>query len=190
MTRKSHLIRIAALTGLALAVTGCESTKETFGLNKQSPDEFQVVSRAPLSMPPEFNLRAPDPGAPRPQTGTMTDQARSLLTGESPTPVAHDLTDKDRSSGEVALLEKSGAQYADPNIRSEVDRETSILIKENESVIDRLVFWQEKPAFGSEVDPAKEAKRIRDQQALGNPVTEGETPTIERRKKGILEDIF
>lgn len=190
MTRKSHLIRIVALTGLALAVTGCESTKETFGLNKQSPDEFQVVSRAPLSLPPEYNLRAPEPGIARPQTGTTTEQARRILTGETPNPVARDLNTADRSSGEVVLLEKGGVQYADPDIRTEVDRETSILIKENDSVIDKLVFWQQKPDFGSQVDAEKEAKRIRDQQALGNSVTDGDTPTIERRKKGILEDIF
>ena len=63
----TNLFKIALLGGLALGVSGCESTRETFGLNKQAPDEFQVVSRAPLSLPPDFTLRVPEPGASRPQ---------------------------------------------------------------------------------------------------------------------------
>ena len=75
MARKlsTSIFKVALLGGLAFAVSGCESTRETFGLNKTAPDEFQVVSRAPLSLPPDFTLRVPDPGAPRPQTGTTTE---------------------------------------------------------------------------------------------------------------------
>lgn len=192
MARKlsTSIFKVALLGGLALAVSGCEATRETFGLNKTAPDEFQVVSRAPLSLPPDFTLRVPDPGAPRPQTGTTTDQARRILTGEDPDVVKRDLTDGNRSKGQVALLSEAGAQFADPEIRTTVDRETSIFIEESDSVVDKLIFWQKKPEFGTQVDAEAEAKRIRDQQALGEPVSEGETPVIERRQKGWLEDIF
>ena len=192
MARKlsTSIFKVALLGGLAFAVSGCESTRETFGLNKTAPDEFQVVSRAPLSLPPDFTLRVPEPGAPRPQTGTTTDQARRILTGEDPDAVKRDITDGNRSQGQVALLSQSGAQYADPAIRTTVDRETSIFIEESDSVVDKLIFWQEKPEFGTQVDAEAEAKRIRDQQALGESVSEGETPVIERRQKGWLEDIF
>jgi hypothetical protein len=40
------------------------------------------------------------------------------------------------------------------------------------------------------VDPQAEQQRIEENQALGKPVTEGETPTIERKKRGLLEGIF
>lgn len=188
---KTNIFKIALLGGLALGVSGCESTRETFGLNKQSPDEFAVVSRAPLSLPPDFTLRVPEPGAPRPQTGSTTDQARRILVGDDPDAVKRDITEGARSKGQVALLSASGAQYADPDIRNTVDRETSIFISESEGVIDDLLFWQEKPEFGAVVDPAAEAKRIRDQQALGESVSGGDsTPVIERKQKGWLEDIF
>ncbi|WP_404422362.1 DUF3035 domain-containing protein [Thalassospira australica] len=192
MARKlsTSIFKVALLGGLAFAVSGCESTRETFGLNKTAPDEFQVVSRAPLSLPPDFTLRVPEPGAARPQTGTTTDQARRILTGEDPDAVKRDITDGNRSEGQVALLSQSGAQYADPAIRTTVDRETSIFIEESDSVVDKLIFWQDKPEFGTQVDAQAEAKRIRDQQALGESVSEGETPVIERRQKGWLEDIF
>ena len=46
-------ILIAALISLPLVIGGCSNIRETLGLSKQSPDEFKVVSRAPLSMPPD-----------------------------------------------------------------------------------------------------------------------------------------
>lgn len=35
----------------------CGVTRENLGFEKESPDEMMVISRAPLSIPPEFNLR-------------------------------------------------------------------------------------------------------------------------------------
>src|SRR3982751_1819152 len=79
--RRTLLTLPLALALLAPSVAGCSSTKEMLGLTKHSPDEFQVVSRAPLSMPPDYSLRPPTPGAPRPQEGTTREQAQSIVTG-------------------------------------------------------------------------------------------------------------
>ena len=40
------------------------------------------------------------------------------------------------------------------------------------------------------IDAEAEAKRLRENSALGRPATEGKTPTIERKKKALLEGIF
>src|ERR1044072_3060180 len=79
--RRSVLMLSVALAVTAPALAGCENTKEMLGLTKRSPDEFQVVSRAPLTMPPDYSLRPPTPGAPRPQEGTTTEQAQRIVTG-------------------------------------------------------------------------------------------------------------
>ena len=42
---------------LAVMVCACGLTKKDLGIEKESPDEMLVVSRAPLSIPPEFGLR-------------------------------------------------------------------------------------------------------------------------------------
>ena len=47
----------------ALLIAGCSDLKKSIGLERSSPDEFAVESRAPLTMPPDFNLRPPQPGA-------------------------------------------------------------------------------------------------------------------------------
>lgn len=58
--------RIATLcVGLgATALTGCETVQDVMGTGKVPPDEYAVAPRRPLVMPPDYNLRAPQPGAP------------------------------------------------------------------------------------------------------------------------------
>lgn len=191
---------IAALAaGLLLATGGCTSVKETLGLTKQSPDEFKVVSRAPLSMPPDYNLKPPTPGAPRPQEGTPRDQAAASVfqystTGGLPPdaipPIGEGEADTAQSSGESALLQSAGASGVDPNIRQLVDTETSQDQADSRTLADSLVFWRDPEPYGDVVNPTEEQKRLQENAALGKPVTEGETPTIVRKKRGMLEGIF
>ena len=54
------------------------------GMDRVGPDEFAVESRAPLTIPPEFELRPPQPGAPRPQEGTAADKARKVIDTAGP----------------------------------------------------------------------------------------------------------
>jgi hypothetical protein len=77
------------LLGL-LPIGGCAqgSVQEALGMGKRSPDEFAVVRRAPLIVPPDFELRPPEPGAPRPNIGRTSDQARVALTGNQAEPSA------------------------------------------------------------------------------------------------------
>ena len=36
-------------------LSGCSSFKKWFGLNKSSPDETKIETRAPLVLPPDFD---------------------------------------------------------------------------------------------------------------------------------------
>ncbi len=173
-----------------LALGACEGVKEQLGMNKQSPDEFRVVSRAPLTIPPEFSLRPPRPGAARPQEGTPTQQARRTVFRVDDGRQGIVAGSAGLSSGETALLSAAGADQADPNIREIVERETLQLNDESETFINTLVFWKDPEQPGTLVDPAAEADRLRENSALGRPVTEGETPQIERRERGIFEGVF
>src|ERR1700686_4175439 len=77
--------RLVVPASMLLLLAGCgDSTlSRTFGLVRDTPDEFTVVTRAPLSMPPDFALRPPQPGAPRPQELSDRAQAESALVPES-----------------------------------------------------------------------------------------------------------
>lgn len=179
--------------GLTLGLSACSGVKESLGMGKQPPDEFRVQARAPLSMPPDFNLRPPREGAPRPQEGTPQQQARSAVfrIESAAVPTLNGTVGRDgRSQGERALLAAAGAGEADPNIRAIVNRETGILNEEDEGFLDFLVFWRDDDPAGVVIDAEQEAKRLRENAALGKPATAGETPTIERRKKALFEDLF
>ena len=178
----------AAIVGV-LIVTGCDGAREAIGIGKQSPDEFAVVTRAPLSMPPDYGLRPPQPGVDRPQEQKVTDSARDLIV-KSANSNASTRRVSTASLGETALLSKAGATNPDPNIRREINRESSILATEDDSFTDSLIFWQDRPQPGSIIDAHAERKRLRENAALGDAPTKGRTPKIIRKPKGWLKGIF
>ncbi len=52
------------------------------------------------------------------------------------------------------------------------------------------MFWQEAPRPGTVLDPEREARRLRENAALGRSPEEGETPIIQRRQRGLLDGLF
>jgi hypothetical protein len=68
----------------ALMISGCSDLKKAIGLDRAPPDEFAVESRAPLTMPPDFDLRPPQPGATRPQEKSSGQQARQAIEQAGP----------------------------------------------------------------------------------------------------------
>ena len=191
------IFKILGVLVISFVITGCsDSLKEQIGLGKRSPDEFKVVSRAPLSLPPDYNLTPPRPGALRPQEGSAQGQAKRAvfnLDGTAGPEKSSELKQAGRTDGEMALLRSAGADDAPEDIRLLIDRETRQLNSESEQVVDALIFWKDQPNPNTLVDPAKEAKRIQENAALGTRGT-GETPiiTIEREAplEGVLDNLF
>ena len=183
----------AALGALTLAATlsACEGgLGDALGLGKNAPDEFAVVRNAPLTLPPDLLLRPPRPGEPRPNEAPISEQAESVLLNDSGARSADIAMATTASRGEVAFIARAGAADVDPDIRRIVDREFSGYATEDESFVDSLIFWRDDEPRGEVIDPAAEAERLRKNVEAGEPVTAGETPTIKRREKGFLEDIF
>lgn len=182
-----------AVSGVLLLLAGCSGVREQFSLTSTPPDEFKVATRAPLAIPPDFNLRPPAPGEPRPQEGTATQQAKQAIfratDNEVPSLDAAMPADG-RTLGERALLLEANANNAQSDIRLIVDRENQTLQEEDGYLYDVLVFWRDDVPPGRIIDAVAESKRLQENAALGKPVTEGETPTIERRKKALLEGLF
>ena len=198
--RTKTLICSLGLLALPALLAGCStSTKEALGLTKRSPDEFQVVANAPLSMPPDYNLRPPAPGAARPQEGSVREQAERVVFGYPDTvtgapsrlpEIGVGEASSAQSAGEASLLQSAGIAGVDPNIREIVNTETDSDQADSQQLIDSIVFWREPAPYGTVVDPEEEQKRLQENAALGNAPTEGTTPTIERKQKGLLEGLF
>ncbi len=168
---------LCALAALALA--GCSNAKEQLGLTRKSPDEFAVIKRAPLAMPPDYALRPPAPGAARPQEEAVETQAREVVFGQQGQPAPASRTP---TSTESAVLQQAGAQAADPSIRSVVDKEAGETTSSKKPVAERLLGWttgKNGEPGATVVDAAAENERLKKNAQEGKPVTEGETPSKE-----------
>src|SRR5438046_3446381 len=110
----NRVLAAAILIGAA-GLAGCQSTQKALGMSKITPDEFRVVTKAPLVLPPDYSLRPPAPGEPRPQELLPESAARAALLGQREGLV--------RSDGEKMLVSRAGVDHADPLIRYVVDDE-------------------------------------------------------------------
>jgi hypothetical protein len=125
---------VASALLAAAGLAGCGSTKSALGMNKVTPDEFRVVAKAPLVVPPDYGLRPPAPGEPRPQELQPESAARTALLGAREAQV--------RSDGEKMLVAKAGAEKADPLIRYVVDDEFGDISHKEKSFADKVMFWR------------------------------------------------
>ena len=190
-----------------LGLISCSNLKEKVGLTKKAPDEFTVITKAPLIMPPEFSLRPPRPGAKQLKVIQPGERARKALFGGAVENRAKagqaKVMDRTTTAGtalvkkgggakdaELKLLQKAGAETANSTIRQIVNKETSILAEKNSSLADRLIFWQEEQPDGSAVDAGKESKRLREAAAAGDPPNKTKTAIIKRRKKALFEGLI
>lgn len=154
MKQKLSLITFALIAVLCVSACG-DKTKEKLGLTRQSPDEFTVVKRAPLSVPPEFSLRPPEPGAPRPQEQSARQMARETLTG---TQAAEK---RDFTEAERAFLTRANALNADDSIRATINRETAEIIESSRPTAEKLGLIESGATENKEaLDPMKEAERL------------------------------
>lgn len=112
-----------AIVGTAGALSGCQSFRDAMGASKAPPDEFTVVTAAPLIVPPDFNLQPPRPGeAPR-NIQDPSAQARAALYSVTSDAAAAQLPNT-YSDAEKTLLARSGAANTDPAVRQQISRET------------------------------------------------------------------
>lgn len=186
--RSRPLPRCALLGCTAIVLTGCSGLGDTlsrnFGMTRDAPDEFSVTTQAPLAMPPDYSIRPPEPGAPRPQDMPDRQQAEQALIPQTAlTPQTGQM-----SPGQEALVAAAGPP-APANIRAAIAQDHS-LNNPGESFADRLMFWRSAPKPGIVVDPTKEAQRLRQNAALGQSPELGETPIIQPKPRGWLQGIF
>ncbi|MEO8113270.1 MAG: DUF3035 domain-containing protein [Phenylobacterium sp.] len=167
---------VAAALVAAAGLAGCTSTRQALGMTKVTPDEFRIVTKAPLVVPPDYALRPPAPGEPRPQELQPESAARTAMLGEREAQV--------RSDGEKLLVAKAGADKADPLIRYVVDDEFGDVSHKEKSFADTVMFWRASKALPvaaavaadnvpAPVDAAEEQARIA-------KLTGGKTVVIQR----------
>jgi len=148
---------MAGFTAVLLA--GCTNLREWAGLQKKSPDEFAVTTKAPLVIPPDFNLRPPMPGAPPAnQVDPTTNAEQALFSTADPQTVANGMRGN-YSMSEKLLLANAGAQNADPGVRAKIAADSRTLQNANRSFTDRVLGAAATPDNGQPVNADKEVNK-------------------------------
>ncbi len=166
------VVAAVALVG-AVGLGGCHTTSKALGLNKVTPDEFRVVTKAPLVVPPDYSLRPPAPGEPRPAELQPESAARASAYNANMA--------VSRSVGEQVLVTKAGAAAADPLIRYVVDDEFGDVAHKEKSFADKVLFWrkgQTQPKVASAETVNEDAKTEEDRL---RQLTGGKAVIIERK---------
>jgi hypothetical protein len=196
MRRHSRRIVHAALLVGAAMLAGCDTIREATGNDKQPPDEFAVLTKAPLIIPPDFNLRPPKPGAAPLNQSEPTDTAQQSLFGADTATIAKAMPGN-MSDGEKMLLASAGAQNADPSIRQDLAADRNKALQSaSDDFTNTVLFWQKpsekdeslnadaelaKSASAKQPDGAKSAAP--DANAQAKPGDDSQPATIEKEKK-------
>ena len=182
--RARHTVPLAA--ALTLLMAGCSGIKDATGLSKEAPDEFQVTTNQPLSVPPEANLRPPKTGADTEAQSEPREEAEAaVFTGAEEEGVQYEGSGG-MSRSERALLGTAGAGDASDAVREDIAR----MAKKDRELANALIFGEDQ--VGEQLDAQAESERLRENAVEGEPVTEGESRSIsiERGDRGWLEGIF
>jgi hypothetical protein len=121
-------VQLLGAVAIAMALSACGSSGV---FNRGAPDEFAIARQAPLVVPPDFNLTPPKPGAPRPLAADSQQQALEALFG--PTQRAPAPTPSEQN-----LLDRSGADNADPTARSTVGDTGTVVVNKGAFTRDVL----------------------------------------------------
>lgn len=162
----------AAILIAGLGLAGCGTTQRALGMGKATPDEFRVVTKAPLVVPPDYSLRPPAPGQPRPAELQPESAQRVALLSQ--------VQGEQRSTGERLLVQKAGAAQADPLARYVVDDEFGDLAHKDKSFADKVMFWRKGEEAPAVAGQPSEAEKVR-------AATGGQQVVIQQRRDGRLK---
>jgi len=157
------ILSVSVLVAGGFALSGCSSATKALGLKQSAPNEFNILTKAPLVVPPEYNLRPPRLGESSYENNYTQKAAREALVGE--------IDSAQPSKGEQYLLAKAKAPRANQEIRVEIDGSNSVERK-TDGFTDRVLRNANAP-----LDAEAEAKRLK---AI-NAATGGGQVTITRR---------
>jgi hypothetical protein len=179
------------LTG---SLSACDNgVKRAMGLKKHTPDEFMVLSRPPLTVPPDFGLPPPEDSDVRPQS-QVRDEAKKVLFNDSQAAgAAKPAPRKDLSRGEAGLLDAAGTADADPNVRAELNAETQAAQTpppEEQGWFDSLVSPLRPKKKDPLVDIDKEEDRLGKNKEEGKAPNEGDVPVVDKKNKGIINEML
>ena len=168
-------VPLAAVCVMAVSLTACESIRQAAGINKDPPDEFAVVTKAPLIIPPDYTLRPPKPGAAPLNQVSPTEAAQAALYSDDPKAVAGAISGN-YSQGEKLLLAQTGAATASDGIRQQIAADNSNTQSADESFTDQLLFGGTNTTGDAPLNADAENARLHAAKASGQTAPASSAP--------------
>lgn len=152
-----------------LSACSGDDIKRAFSLERQMPDEYTVVTRAPLSMPPSEKLYSPN-DANRPTF--VANPSLEAMETLSPEVALHPVKGKS-SRGQDDLVEVADDAADNEPTGTELNEKSRAFTNK------LMFFWKKDNAV---VDDQKENERLQKITGLGGKMNAGPTPV--RASKG------
>lgn len=134
------------------ALSGCT---DRYALDNRGPDEYSVMANPPLSLPPDFMLRAPEP-----EKHARKNAAEAVLTHrETQEAVIPETQETALSDGERALLGETPDSGNDA-VREQLKDDEAALNDDSLYLERKIREWKEEN--GESLDAEKEAGKLRE----------------------------
>jgi len=162
------------LAGFGLAVSGCSGFRKAIGEEKSSPDEFEVVVRPPLSLPPNFFASSSQLTENTPTPSASASPSDSPIDARSVAAATLGATEGPAADSYARIFDFSAVPE---NIREIVDEETYGI--QFERRIPLQILFGGLPDVGPVLDKFAEDQRLRNTLREGRSATEGGTPAVD-----------
>ena len=167
---KTRFLTVATLVAATAAIAACSldsrgggTLRQQLGFAQGAPDEFLIIARAPIEVPPSFDLPRPQPGAPsRVEVDPLADAHSALFL--RPDPIRLNAA----SGGEQVLLSGANAEGDNSVVRDILEEEEGP--RDNEKYGLTSLFGYRIPArlgeASEDLDSLEEVEALRQQGFL------------------------
>ncbi len=157
-------------------IYGCNTVRESAGVNRKNIDESTFIENPPLIIPPDFNILPPDQLEAKDIEGIEKDLAQEILFGLD----NQNVSTQTPISTMNQILSKAEADKVSSSIRNQIDQDFA---QELQTADIFQVTWGDETEV---LDAVKESERIRNKKFEGKSISEGEVPikleTIKKKK--------
>jgi hypothetical protein len=174
--KMNKIYALASTLLCSFVLGGCDSFRNTFGLDHYSPDEWKTSDPNPsLILPPDFaqrpQLPPPTPGTPNPHIVPQSVRAQRTVLGDTP-PVEPSVS---TTIGERDIIEKASEnQEITPDIRKKLDEETQSDDTISHKVIAKITSWKEEAAQKLNLSKPSRENSDGEDPETGNSLTKEE----------------
>ena len=132
MNRGKNILGLLCLT---LTVSACGSgLSDAFAYKKNPPDEFAILKKQPLIIPPDYSLKPPHEAGSKIARASTRVEAEQILTGREV-----DINEI-ASDGEREILDRVGSNPSQNNVRAKIQNDGNNVISKDKAVTEKLIL--------------------------------------------------